>query len=101
VTGSQVGTVNVVGAMNEGETLIVGAEIVIGTMIETVDMIEIGTETHPAHTIQEVVGGHDLESILEIMIVIGINFSPFFLTQTLFLRHAVGPTKLSLLKHSL
>jgi hypothetical protein len=78
VTGSQVGTVNVVGAMNEGETLIVGAEIVIGTMIETVDMIEIGTETHPAHTIQEVVGGHDLESILEIMIVIGINFSPFF-----------------------
>ncbi|CAJ2633413.1 unnamed protein product [Trifolium pratense] len=71
VTGSQVGTVNVVRAMSEGETLIVGAEIVIGTMIETVDMIETGTETHPAHTIQEVVGGHDLESILEIMIVIG------------------------------
>jgi hypothetical protein len=86
--------VNVVGAMNEGETLIVGAEIVIGTMIEIVDMIEIGTETHPAHMIQEVVGGHDLESILEIMIVIGINFSPFFLTRNLFLRHAVNnPTE--------
>lgn len=73
MTGSQVGTVNVVRAMSEGETMIAEAGTVIDTMIETVDMTEIGTETHPAHMIQEVVGGHDLESVLEIMIVIGTS----------------------------
>jgi len=81
VTGSLVGTVNAVRAMSEGETMIVGAEIVTGTMIETVDMIEIGTETHPA-MIQEVAGGHDLESVLEIMIVTGTSFLDHFFIIT-------------------
>jgi hypothetical protein len=81
VTGNLVGTVNVVRAMSEGETMIVGAEIVTGTMIETVDMIEIGTETHPA-MIQEVAGGHDLESVLEIMIVTGTSFRDHFFITT-------------------
>lgn len=82
MTGSLVGTVNVVRAMSEGETMIVGAEIVTtGTMIETVDMIEIVIETHPA-TIQEVAGGHDLESVLEIMIVTGTSFLDHFFIIT-------------------
>lgn len=89
VTGSRVGTVNVVRVMNEGETMIVGAGIVIGTMIETVDMTETGTETLtvPAPTIQEVVGGpaRDLESVLEIMIVIGTtSLDCFLITFSLF-----------------
>lgn len=89
VTGSRVGTVNVVRVMNEGETMIVGAGIMIGTMIETVDMTETGTETLtvPAPTIQEVVGGpaRDLESVLEIMIVIGTtSLDCFLITFSLF-----------------
>lgn len=77
-TGSLVGTVNLVIVVNEGETMIVGAEIVIGIMIEIVDMIATVTETQtaPAPMTQEVVGGHalDPESDLEIMIDIGTDF---------------------------
>ena len=71
---SQVGTVIVVTVVIEGETMIVGAEIVIGIMIEIVDTIETVRETMiaPAPMNQDVGGpAQDLESVLETMIVIG------------------------------
>ncbi|KHN29257.1 Putative RNA-binding protein Luc7-like 1 [Glycine soja] len=80
-TGSLVGTVNLVIVVNEGETMIVGAEIMIDIMIEIGDMIEtvIETQTAPAPMTQEVVGGHalDPESDLEIMIDIVNNGKNF------------------------
>lgn len=103
MTGSQVRTVNVARAMKEDETMIVGAGIVIGTMIETVDMTETGIETWiAAPMIQEVVGGHAhvLESDLEIMIVIGtsslvsLDYLPdFFFSQCFFLQVRRGIQK--------
>lgn len=80
--------------VNEGETMIVGAEIVIGIMIEIVDMIATVTETQtaPAPMTQEVVGGHalDPESDLEIMIDIGTDFLdyPWILFFFVFFQHA-------------
>jgi hypothetical protein len=60
----------VVRAMSEGETMILGAGVVIGTMIET------------RLQFKKVVRGQDLESVLEIMTVIGTNFLDYFFIIT-------------------
>jgi hypothetical protein len=63
-------------AKSEGETMIAGAGVVIGNMIET------------RLQFKKVVRGQDLESVLEIMIVIGTSFLDYFfiITSSLLLR---------------